>query len=109
MTMAEVAVFEHWLMGGPGQTVAEVAGVIGVSESTLRKHAAEHGGCPSGCRVASVQRIISGWTTRQHYTATAWLPSDALLRDKISGMAKRLSSCVCGCEPRNRAEMEARG
>ena len=103
MSMAESAVFARWLAGEQPQTIAEIASEIGVSESTLRKHAGEHGGCPKGCRVAVVERARSGMTGAAYYAATVWVPSEDYLRASMRSLIERVE-----LSKRDRAEMEAR-
>lgn len=104
MTMAEAAVFNRWLAGEQPQTIAEIASEIGVSESTLRKHAGKQRGCPKGCRVELVERPRSGMTGANHYTATVWVPSEDYLRASMRSLIERGE-----LSKRDRAEMEARG
>lgn len=115
MTMAEAAVFNRWLAGEQPQTIAEIASEIGVSESTLRKHAGKQRGCPKGCRVELVERPRSGMTGASagdpfadqgsnHYTATVWVPSEDYLRASMRSLIERGE-----LSKRDRAEMEARG
>ena len=101
MTMAESAVFNRWLAGEQPQTIAEIASEIGVSESTLRKHASEHAGCPKGCRVAVVGRACTDWPGSN--AATVWVPSDDYLRQSMRRLIERVELS------KHRAEMEARG
>jgi len=115
MTMAESAVFARWLAGEQPQTIAEIASEIGVSESTLRKHAGgrvveealvagEHAGAPRGCRVVHVERARSGMTGPGYYRATCWVPSEARIRERMQALIARVE-----LSKRDRAEMEARG
>ena len=104
MTMAEAAVFNRWLAGEQPQTIAEIASEIGVSESTLRKHAGEHAGAPRGCRVEHVERARSGMTGPGHYRATCWVPSEARIRERMQALIARVE-----LSKRDSAEMEARG
>ncbi len=104
MAMAESAVFSRWLAGEQPQTVAEIASEIGVSESTLRKHAGKRAGCPKGCRVAVVERTRSGMTGAAYYAATVWIPSEDYLRASMRRLIERVEM-----SRRDRAEMEARG
>ncbi len=105
MEMAEAAVFNRWLAGELPQTIAEIASEIGVSESTLRKHAA--GGAPKGCRTATVDRARPGMGAAYHPTKV-WVPSDDGLRARFAAMVERLREATGELSPRDRAELEAR-
>ena len=101
MALAEAAVFERWLAGGPPQPVEEIASELGVSESTLREH-----GMPTGCK--AVARDFAIGQLGGYYRATCWVPSDDGLRARFVAMVERLREATEG-SPRDRAELEARG